>query len=461
MRKIISAAATILVFAAPAFADKYDYAYGTVPLAPAPLLPSFQAQQQMVQAPAQLAVYAPATLQMVGGIPTYLPATRAGGMYATQAAYSVAGAAPVMPVQPGYAPAGSSYEASSSYSYSAGGTVPVAAAPQYGNAYAPQMAMQPQPMMAPAPTYPNPTDAMAMQQPMQPQAPVYDMAYAQQAGQAYGAQPAYGAGTTTTTTQQSYYQQSSGTGMAPAPVAVDAQAGLQPAPQSYYYSNQTQVQPYETADGTPLYSETTPLLATEPGNQNWYFGLRSGFTLPSDTQFRTATATVDNEYKTGWLLGMMLGKSFRPWAEWVAPRLEADINFSQTDIDIHRVNGVKTEDPNAYGDVTNFDFLINAFLDFKLTKNIFPYIGGGVGLGFTDFDRHGTNAGGVIMDDNGFGFAWQGGAGFAFPVANGTLLDVGYRFQQNPDIELTSRDGTKTDVTTDQHIFLLGLRQNF
>lgn len=469
MRNLILSAVSLLAFVSPAAAEMYGavpagqdyaYAYGTqqIPLAPSPL-PSYQAQQQMAYAP-QAAVYATAPVQRNGEIPTYLPAARyAGQAYVVPAGYTVAGTPPAMPTAPaptGYVPAGS-YEASSTYASSYSGPAQAQyAAPAYGQ---PQLAMQPAPQAYAAPVYQAPSDMM-QQQAAVPQAPVYDMAYAQQAAPAYGAQPGYGSASSTT--QSSYYQSTTTAPVVQGAVVPETQMmAPQPAPQSYYYSNQPQVQAYEASSG-PLMTETAPLLATEPGNQNWYFGLRSGFTVPSDTEFNIATAKVANDYKTGWLLGMMLGKSFRPWGQWVAPRLEADINFSQQDIDGHKVGGAaRTEDPNAFGDVTNFDFLINGFLDFKLTKNIFPYIGGGAGLGFSDFDRHGVNAAGVVMDDSGFGFAWQAGAGVAFPVANGTLLDVGYRFQQNPDIELTARDGTKTDVTTAQHIFLLGLRQNF
>lgn len=440
MRKIILATTSLLVFSLPAHADyvgtvsgaapsgqTYAYAYEQAPVMIMQPLPAYQAQQQMVAAPA---VYQPSV------IPNYLPATPgAQPIYATQAGYTVSGQAPV--------PA-AGYDSSTTYSSSSyATTVPLAVQPAYGQ-----------------PVYAAPVPQAQAQMPMQ--APVYQVAQADipmvQAPQVYAAQP-YASGATTT--QSSYYQS---TTSVPQYVTADAQQAVpapQPAPQAYYYANQPAVQTYEVAQNGPLLAETTPLLATEPGNENWYFGLRSGFTIPSDTQYKTATATVDNEYKTGWLLGMMLGKSFRPWAAWVAPRLEADVNFSQADIDTHRINGAKTSDPNAYGDVTNFDFLLNGFLDFKLTNKVFPYIGGGVGLGFTDFDRHGTSVSGVFLDDNNFGFAWQAGAGLSFPVANGTLLDVGYRFQQNPDFSLTARDGTKTDVTTDQHMFLLGLRQNF
>jgi opacity protein-like surface antigen len=486
MRRVLLASASFFVLTAPAFAQTVPYDLG--------LLPSYKAQQEMNVSPARAKALA---AQAIAYEAQQQQDISGGATNATAVAYGVQQQPAAAPVY--YAPASAS-------SYGTQASSPAYAAPAYAAPYAaPQQqayvaapgyvatstyttstttapAAQAQVAMA-TPSYgtinygntaPAYVTASAAQAPVQPTA-TYDASMAApQPSSNYASAPSYG-------TQQGYATQAQ-TYAAPVPAAQvqGYQVASAQQPQAYAaYGNamypaqnapaytyetyqQTQTMQQPVAEQAPVViEEERAVFANEP-TRDIYLGLRSGLTLPDNTAFKVGAATIEQEYKPGWMVGLMVGKSFGGPNSWLSPRLEADINYSQTTVDIHNVSGVKVEDPNAYGTVSNYNFMVNGFLDFKVARNFIPYVGGGVGLGFSDFDRHGTNAGGVVMDDNSVAFAWQAAGGVGIPLTRSALLDIGYRFQRTEDLELTSRNGTKSDsVSVGNHIITLGLRQNF
>lgn len=329
--------------------------------------------------------------------------------------------------------------------------------------YLPATANSAQPQFAYDPQQ-NP--AYATYQPQQAAAPV-TQAYQQQA-YAYQAAPQAAYATTTTQTyQQQVYAQ---------PQAVQQPTYAYAAPQVQVQTPAVQVQApqvqvqaqapaydysYDTSYQQPAVEAPSVSLAAEPTIQGLYLGLRTGLTLPQDTSFANAAGTVSTEHKSGWLLNTAVGYAFKPWAKWVAPRAEAEFGYQRNSTDTHSQGGATVEDPNAYGEMSEFSFLANGYLDFTpWSRKIVPYVGAGVGGAFTDFDRHGTSAGGVLLDDNDFTFAYQAGAGFGIPISDAGVIDIGYRYQQALDHELTARDGTTSSTDVGQHMILLGLREN-
>lgn len=92
-----------------------------------------------------------------------------------------------------------------------------------------------------------------------------------------------------------------------------------------------------------------------------------------------------------------------------------------------------------------------------------PYIGGGAGLGRLDVDFS-TTTGAFTIDDSGWGFAYQVGAGVAFDLTSNMAIDIGYRYRaiNNVEIELNVT-GTGSEMKTDysSHNILAGLRWGF
>ncbi|NDE90760.1 MAG: hypothetical protein EB059_06430 [Alphaproteobacteria bacterium] len=470
-----------------AYSDNDPYGYDTVPLPPPQpqavastmVMPSYQAQQTspMARRSPYGLLYAtapsvtpstitPSTAQQASSV-GYVVQPQQGGTQQAPQQYQQ------QYQQPAYAQAQPQgvqvtttvqqqpYGQASVQQYAA----PVA--PSYGT-QAPQIQVQaPQALSAPqvtatAPyptaTYGAPTSSYTQQTSITT-APTYDNSAAsyQQVPQQYAA------------AAPSYAQ--------PQPVQqADLYSYNAPAPQATYQQQTTTTyapqQPALTVvqNDTSVYSpatQTAPAynnnvsLSSEPGYSPFYFALRTGLTVPNDTKFRTATANIENEYTVGWQLGTAVGYNFRPFNAWLSPRAEIEMTYDQQTVDAHKINGVKTSDPNAYGFIRNLDILANGFLDFRVNRILAPYVGGGIGLGYTDFDRVGTSAAGVVMDDNDVGFVWQAMGGLGIRLAAGSMFDIGYRFQQNTGATLKARDGSQSTTEASKHVFLLGFRNNF
>lgn len=368
----------------------------------APVLPAFRAQQIAAQTPAQ----------------TYVPPVYNPGTSAAQVAVNYR-----QPAVPAYLPVAPNGQAQ----------IQVQQPQQYAYYDAPQQAAQTQQVYA----YAQPQAA--------PQQQYYQVQPQQQV--------------LTATQQTATYAAPQAQVQAQAPqVQVQAAPTYSQPP----YAQPTYEQPrYETvqvqqparaeAPSVSLARDNTPVV------NGLYYALRSGLVLPQDTSFSTAGGKINNEYKSGWLLDNGIGYAFKPWANWVAPRAEGDFSFQRFSIDKH--NG--TEDPNAYGENSSFTFLASGYLDFTpWSKKFVPFIGAGIGGAFVDFDRYGTSAGGVLLDDNDFTFAYQFSGGVGIPIDDAMMLEVGYRYLNAMDLSMTARDGTKS--TTDQglHMIMIGFREN-
>lgn len=235
----------------------------------------------------------------------------------------------------------------------------------------------------------------------------------------------------------------------------------QPYPTTSAY-NQNYAQNSSQSTGRPNASDASlsaePKYAQQP-HQGFYLSLRSGITFPENTTLNSSFGSVENEYKTGWLLNTAVGYSFNPIASWVAPRLEGELGVNYASIDDHKVLGTKINDPDAFGENTTFTFLANGYLDFITPwKYIRPYIGGGLGGAYVSFDRYGVSSTGTLLSDSDLAFAYQGSAGLSIPVYQGVTFDVGYRYLGIPGVELLSRDGFKSKTDVNSSSLLLGLR---
>lgn len=335
----------------------------------------------------------------------------------------------------------------------------------YGSVQPAGFAMQDSPAAAPAPV----------------PAPAYAQQVAQASPQPYASQPSYAAPQPALMAAEPV-QPVPQPMMQPAPSApmqpqAMAAADMQPQSQQPQYmplapqpGQPTMAYQPPVMDGNPRYDaidvpHREPSLAYEPAS-GWrkdgiYAALRAGFAIEDDTSFKTAAGTYDNSYNTGFGWGGALGYAFRPWARWIAPRLEGEFSSYSQDIDSHTLGGIEFKDPNAYGRTSVMAGLFNGYFDLSVFDSniVQPYVGGGVGFGVVDFDRHGITT--PIMDNDTVGFAWQAGAGLGIRMMRGTYVDVGYRYQMVPSVELEARDGTKAKTDIGAHQFNLGLRYTF
>ena len=92
-----------------------------------------------------------------------------------------------------------------------------------------------------------------------------------------------------------------------------------------------------------------------------------------------------------------------------------------------------------------------------------PYIGGGVGVAFTNGDLSVTNGAGDQFSSNETDLALQAGAGLRFPVASNVEIDASYRlravFDVDFDSDIAGFTGRGGDIIT--HTAQLGLTFKF
>jgi len=124
--------------------------------------------------------------------------------------------------------------------------------------------------------------------------------------------------------------------------------------------------------------------------------------------------------------------------------------------------------PNTGSTVANFtsngeakvwSIMANLWYDFDIgDSNFHPFIGGGIGAAHLDLEYNAampTYFGSMAtyrLDDSGWGFAYQVGAGLGYDLGGGVMLSAQYRYFATTDIDVGN-----TDLAVNSHNFLVGL----
>jgi opacity protein-like surface antigen len=100
----------------------------------------------------------------------------------------------------------------------------------------------------------------------------------------------------------------------------------------------------------------------------------------------------------------------------------------------------------------------NLYWDIDIGMPFKPFIGGGMGLSFiyADYKTEGI----FSYSDSTTGFAWNAGAGVAYPFNEFVTVDLAYRFAGFGHAEAGRGNGTTRNYMTANE-FLLGLRLHF
>jgi outer membrane protein OmpA-like peptidoglycan-associated protein len=186
---------------------------------------------------------------------------------------------------------------------------------------------------------------------------------------------------------------------------------------------------------------------------------------------RSPNGTI--EFETGWVGVLSLG-----WGFGNGVRAEIEGNYRQNEVDgISGFGGVTS----ASGTARTYGVMANVFYDFDLGASgqlggatIVPYIGGGIGYAWREFDDVQANVfGGSVRTDGTDGrFAYQAIAGLAVPLtqwAPGLAFTAEYRFFGTLEhkFDTTSGGGSftisrgNTESENYNHSIMLGLRYAF
>lgn len=200
--------------------------------------------------------------------------------------------------------------------------------------------------------------------------------------------------------------------------------------------------------------------ATEPvavADTGWYLSVFAGgvwdaFVTAEDDTVDVDTDDVEIDTELGWLLGAAVGTK-------LFDNVRGEIELSGASRDLTGATEGDAEF-DVTGSVTTAYLLGNLWFDFDNGSGFTPYVGGGLGLGYIHAEAD-TTEGVAALDADGYGFAYQLGAGVKFDVASNVALDLGYRFKGIAGAEI-SGEGTE-DVAADvgSHVVQVGLTFGF
>ena len=149
----------------------------------------------------------------------------------------------------------------------------------------------------------------------------------------------------------------------------------------------------------------------------------------------TLAASGDVDLENGWLVSGALGSGFR------GVRVEAEAIYSSNDIDEDGFEDISVE---------HWALLANVLYDIPMDGAFRPYVGAGVGLGNTTLELGDDDA-----EDR--GLAWQLRAGATFGAEEGVTWDVGYRYLNLADFELSETDAN-LEAEAAVHAVTVGVR---
>ena len=187
---------------------------------------------------------------------------------------------------------------------------------------------------------------------------------------------------------------------------------------------------------------------------SWYLALHGGVSFVDDADVTDSAGTFDGtqEFDNGYGLGAAIG--YRPrYTNSLADnlRFELELGVMDSEIDNFTLNSGGTQAID--GDVQAVRLIANGFIDFNLTEQLRPYIGGGLGAARID-----------VENDEDTVFAYQGMAGIfytptSFPVAE---FGLGYRYFGTSDPTFTDpATGTRLDMEYNAHSLEAGVRLYF
>ena len=205
-----------------------------------------------------------------------------------------------------------------------------------------------------------------------------------------------------------------------------------------------------------------PAPAATPG---WYFSGFGGANWVDSTDFditAPVAANVVNAYDTGFVAGGAIGYDWGAISGPFGMRLEGEISYRGNDVASHNVGGgganalgAALGETNVIAGMANMLFDLNTGSPFEL------YAGGGVGVANVDFDGHGIDGVGVVMNDDDTVFAWQLIAGVGFEIMPNMVLDVQYRYFRADDVSLTAVSGVSSTTDSESTAVGAGSRWSF
>lgn len=189
----------------------------------------------------------------------------------------------------------------------------------------------------------------------------------------------------------------------------------------------------------------------------WYLSIFGGGVWANNVE--ADDGTVDDgqifDFGTdiGWLVGAAVGTRF-------TDNLRGEIEVSTGSLGINDVTIDGTGPFAVDGSASTTYLLGNVWFDIDTGSGFTPYVGAGLGAGFISADASSGAPLNYTTELEGWGLAYQVGAGVQVDVADGIALDLGYRWKSIVNAEL---EGPVDDavVNTGSHVVQAGLTFGF
>lgn len=198
-----------------------------------------------------------------------------------------------------------------------------------------------------------------------------------------------------------------------------------------------------------------PVAVSEYG---WYFSIFGGALSVASAEADDGSPdfgqVFDFDTDLGWTAGAALGVQVTDFLRGEIEVSTGGVGISEVTIDDGPTFDVED------GSASTTYLLGNLWFDLDTGSGFTPYIGGGLGAAYVTAEGGLPAPLNTTVDLEGWGWAYQLGAGVQFDVADNIAVDLGYRYKAIVDADLEGNgDDAVADVSS--HVVQAGLKISF
>jgi len=210
-----------------------------------------------------------------------------------------------------------------------------------------------------------------------------------------------------------------------------------------------------------------PIANANAEPEGFYAAARAGLNWSDDERFAGPFEAIDDKDNLGWIAGGALGYDFKPL------RLELEFLHRNNDVDGLNVvtdGGVGpalglaplsgAQSLTSGSDVGVSTLMTNLLFDIPVKSGPRPFIGGGLGWAFMNFNHALTGAGDLIPGSESQ-FAIQGIAGVEFDITPRLAAEASYRYLVTDETSFSIADAVDARAKYKAHSVLFGIRYTF
>lgn len=209
------------------------------------------------------------------------------------------------------------------------------------------------------------------------------------------------------------------------------------------------------------------LMESNSSHAGPYVSISGGGVFPSDSEFTGPLGQTDFDYDTGYAINGAVGYRMpvRVFG-FIQPRVELEVGYLDADID--GSNLAFTGGGETFGDQSAVTLYVNSYADLRFSDNqrLVPYIGGGAGAAFLDFNARQSFNGGapsLIASSDDTVFAGHAAVGATYELSDRLeLFGEGRYFRfSRVDVEFVGPPAVRDDGRIDGYLATAGVRWKF